>query len=150
MERIPNMKQRLEAYLKTRYPQRQDLSVVELEWMSGGFSYVTYFFTVTWKEAQGPVSESLVIRMQPELGCIPPYDIRPQYEVMKRIYEACIPVPKVHWLETDNQVLGQPFFVMEKVEGGELLYDAYWNQPQYQTQLVKDYVSVLAKIHGLD
>jgi len=147
---VPDMKQRLEASLKTRYPQRQDLSVVELEWMSGGFSYLTYFFTVTWKEAQGPVSESLVIRVQPELGCIPPYDIRPQYKVMKTVYGMGVPVPKVYWLETDSQVLGQPFFVMEKIEGGELLLDAFWNQPQNQAQLVKDYTSVLAKIHGLD
>ena len=147
---MEDMKQRLEVYLKARFPQRQDLSVVELEWMSGGFSYLTYFFAATWNEAEGSVSESLVIRMQPELGCIPPYDIRPQYEVMKRLHSTSVHVPKVHWLETDSQVLGHPFFVMEKIDGGELLLDSYWNEPQYQAQLVNDYVSVLAKLHGLD
>jgi len=150
MEKTQDMKQRLEAYLKSKFPQRAGLSVAELEWMSGGFSYETYFFTATWEEAEGPVSESLVIRMQPELGCIPPYDIRPQYEVLKRVHGTGIPVPKVYWLETDSQVLGHPFFVMEKIEGGELLYDAYWNQPEHQAQLTKEYTSVLAKLHGLD
>ena len=150
MQRTQDVKQRLEAYLKARFAQREELSVVEIEWMSAGFSYETYLFTMTWKEPQGTVSENLVIRVEPEFGCIPPYDIRPQYEVLKRIHGTGIPVPKVHWLETDKEVLGNPFFVMEKIEGGELLWDAYLNNPQYQAQLTGDYVSILARLHGVD
>lgn len=150
MEKTQDIKQRLETYLKARFPQRKDLSVVEVEWLSGGFSYETYLFKIIWKEARNQLSESMIIRMEPEFGCMPPYDIRPQFEVMTRVHEAGIPVPKVHWLEMDNQILGKPFFVSEYIDGAELLFDAFWNTPQYQTQLTTDYVSVLANLHGLD
>ncbi|MCK4351186.1 MAG: phosphotransferase family protein, partial [Candidatus Krumholzibacteria bacterium] len=151
MEEAQDMRERLEAYLiKAKFPQREGLSVVEMERMPVGISYETYLFTVTWKEAQGAVSESLVIRMEPECGCVPPYDIRPQYEVLKRVYGTGIPVPKVHWLEMDSKVLGHPFFVMERIEGGDVLYNTYWTQPELREQLTRDYVSILARLHGLD
>ena len=149
MEEVSVTKERLEAYLKAKFPQRQELSVGELERMAVGVSHETYLFTATWKESQGPVSESLVIRMEPEFGCVPPYDIRPQYEALKRVHGTGVPVPKVHWLEMDSKALGHPFFVMEKIEGA-VLYNVYLMYPEQQAQLTKDYVGILAKIHRLD
>ena len=149
MEEAQDMKQKMEAYLKARFPQREELSVVEVERMPVGISYETYLFTTSWKESGSTVSESLVIRMEPEYGPVPPYDVRPQYEALKCVHGTGIPVPKVHWLEMDSSVLGRPFFVMDKIEGVDLLR-AYSAEPEHRDQLTKDYVSILAKLHQLD
>lgn len=148
-EEAQNMKQRLEVCLKAKFPQRKELAVVEVERMPAGYSYETYLFTASWKEAPGLVSESLVIRMEPEYGCVPPYDVRPQYEAINRVYGTGVPVPKIHWLELDSNVLGYPFFVMDKVEGVPL-NNAYSNEPEHLEQLTKDFVSILARLHSLD
>lgn len=141
--------ERLETYLRGKFPHRQELSVVKLERMTVGLSHDMYLFTMSWREAQGPVTESLVIRMEPERGILPPYDVRPQYEVLSKVQGTGIPVPKVPWLEMDSRVLGRPFFVMEMVDG-EGLMTACTTHPEHQTQLGKGYPELLTTIHGLD
>jgi aminoglycoside phosphotransferase (APT) family kinase protein len=117
--------------------------------MGGGLSYITYFLTITWREEQRSASEKLVLRVMPEIGHVPPYDIRPQYEVLTRLQGTGVPVPQVYWLEMDNSVLGRPFFVMKFVEG-EGMVDAYAREPGLRPQLHKEYIDNLVKIHTLD
>ncbi|MBT8342754.1 MAG: phosphotransferase family protein [Desulfatitalea sp.] len=143
------MQQHLEAYLKRQFPQREALVLSELERTDVGYSYQTCFVSLTWKESDGPVSERLVIRVEPETGCVPPYDIRPQYEVMKRLEGTAIPIPKTVCLETGKDIIGHRFFVMEAIEG-QVLYQSYLNHPENRTQLENDYISILAGMHELD
>ena len=150
METAQDMKQRLEAYLKARFPQRRELSVVEMERPTMGVSHQNYLVTVSWREAQSPVSENLYIRMEPGFGrTVEEYDFTPQYEALKILHGTEVPVPKVHWVETDDKLLGRPFGVLEKLEG-EVLATFYRNNPEHQAQLRKDYVEIIAKMHGLD
>ena len=149
MAEVSVTKERLEIYLKAKFPQRQGLSVVRLEPMTVGLSYKSYVFTMSWREAEHQISETLIIRMEPEFGVLPPYDVRPQYEVLKRMHGTVIPVPKVPWLEMDSEILGRPFLTMEKIEGENLL-PYYGKHPEYQSQLAEAYPRLLAKIHGLD
>lgn len=150
MEREQDKKQNLETYFRAKFPQRKELFLVEMDQLTAGVSRENYSIMLSWQEFQAPVSESLFLQVasggfhDPER-----YDFTRQYEALKRVYGAGIPVPKVHWVEMDSKIMGYPFAVMEKVEG-ELLAQAYKEQPQHQPQLVKDYVEILAKIHGLD
>jgi aminoglycoside phosphotransferase (APT) family kinase protein len=155
MEKAQDLRQRLEAYLNAKFPQREELSVVGMDQLTAGVSRENYLVTLTWREAKGPVSESLIIQM--EVGFsdsvlveMEPRDFRPQYEVLERVHGTGIPVPKVYWVEMDCGVLGHPFCVMEKIEGEVLGEGYYMNHPEHHAQLVKDYVEILAKIHGLD
>jgi len=155
MEKAQDMRRRLEAYLKTKFPQREELSVVEMDQLTAGVSRENYLVTVSWREAQGPVSEGLIIQVELGFGDsvlveMEPREFGPQYEVLKRVYGTGIPVPKVYCVEMDSAVLGHPFCVMEKIEGEVLGEGYYFNHPEYLTQLVKDYVEILAKIHALD
>lgn len=146
---LQGMKQRLEAHLKSRYPKRQELKVTELEQLSGGLSYETYLFTTSWKGARGPRSETLILRMEPEEGPTPPYDIRPQYFLMKKAHGTDVLVPKARWLETNSKVLGKPFMVMEKIEGERFDVD-YGEHPEHRPQLRKDFLEQAVNIHKLD
>jgi aminoglycoside phosphotransferase (APT) family kinase protein len=87
--------------------------------------------------------------MLPEMGPVPPYDIRPQYEAMTAVYRGGLPVPKIHWLEMDSGVLGHHFLVMDKVDG-EVMMSVYPREPQSQAQLKQEYIDYLAKVHALD
>ena len=155
MEKAQDIRQRLEAYLKAKFPQRKELSVAEMEQLTAGISRENYLVTVSWREAKGPACESLIIQI--DLGFsdsvlveAEPHEFGPQYEVLKRVQGTGIPVPKVYCVETDSDVLGHPFCIMEKIEGEVLGEGYYVNHPEHQPQLVKDYVEILAKIHTLD
>ena len=149
MADVEAMKQRLESYLRAGFPHREALAVEQVERMPVGVSYETYLFTTSWNEGGSSLSESLVVRMEPETGPVPPYDVRPQYEALRSVHGTGVPVPRVHWLETDSAVLGRPFFVMDKVDG-ETLLAAWTREPEHRPQLMEDYISILATLHELD
>ena len=48
------------------------------------------------------VSQDFVIRMEPEYGPVPPYDVEKQYRLLKILENTSVPVPRVYWLEKDN------------------------------------------------
>ena len=59
--------------------------------------------------------------MPPEEGSFPvfeTYDLDSQYDVMAGVAEhSDVPVPRLCWRESDESVLGTPFFVMERIAG---------------------------------
>ena len=146
---IEVFRQRLEEHVRFRLPSRRNLSVTGIEKLPVGFSYETYLFSISWNEDDGVATEDMVIRMEPEHGLIPPYDVRPQYEILKRLHGTTIPVPKVHWLEPDGSILGRPFFVMEMVQG-EVMYQHALQHPGMQAQLRQALADVIVAIHELD
>jgi aminoglycoside phosphotransferase (APT) family kinase protein len=104
-----------------------------------------------------------VARLAPEASAVPvfpAYDFDKQFRVMQLVAaETGVPVPKAPWFEPDPEVVGSPFFVMERVEGevppdvmpynfGESwLYDAARaDQERLQTATV----SMLAALHAVD
>jgi len=149
MENLAETKSRFEAYLKAKFPERKGLAVTDFSRVMGGMSSMSYVFTMTWGESAKPVSQTLVIRMMPEIGPVPPYDIRPQCEALMAVYGKGVPVPKVHWMELDRNVLGHDFFVMEKLEG-EVLMNFRGRDPAIVAHLKQEYVEYLARLHNLD
>ena len=111
----------LVEWLGQKMPEARDLAVPELEIpQSSGFSNETFLFDATWTDAEGAHQEEFVLRAQPqEYGLFPDIDvIAQQYRTMKLVYEHTdIPVARVRWPEPDPDVLGQPFFVMDRVHG---------------------------------
>ncbi|MXP20011.1 phosphotransferase [Gordonia sp. HNM0687] len=61
--------------------------------------------------------------------------------VMKEVSEAGYPAPNVRWIETDESVLGQPFFVMDRVPGTPVVEDP---------AVIDTYVAKLHELHQLD
>lgn len=108
-------------WLSRRMPDARDIAVPELVVpQSSGFSNETFLFDATWSEDGAPREAQLVLRAQPqEFGLFPNIDvIRQQFETMRCLGEHTdVPVPKVRWAEENPEVLGQPFFVMDRITG---------------------------------
>ncbi len=149
MQDLADMITRFETYIREKFPQREQLNVTEFNRVMGGTSSMSYLVTMAWQENEGPVSETLVIRMLPEMGPLPPYDIKPQYEALNAVYGKGIPVPKVHWLELDKAVMGHEFFAMERIEG-EIMLALGGCEPELLAQPKKDFIDNLATLHAMD
>ena len=62
-------------------------------------------------------------------------------KVMKAVAEAGYAAPTVRWIVTDSDVLGQPFFVMDRVAGSPVVEDQ---------AVIDTYIATLGNLHQLD
>jgi aminoglycoside phosphotransferase (APT) family kinase protein len=88
---------------------------------SNGMSSETILADVTWNEDGERVTHGFVMRMAPATQDVPvfqTYRLDHQYEAIRLVGELSgVPVPTPRWLDATGEVLGQPFFFMERIEG---------------------------------
>jgi aminoglycoside phosphotransferase (APT) family kinase protein len=151
----------LTAWLATRLPPgaRPELSTLEIP-QGAGHSNETLLFDATWSEAGTRLTRRLVARVRPgHRGVFPEYDMRLQYRCMEVLAaKTTIPVPRMVWFEEDAAVLGQPFYVMERVDGlvppdNPPFAVMGWlaeSSAEDQRRLWRRSLETLAQLHGLD
>ena len=113
-------RQRLVPWLAACLPDAQDLQVSPLQRPGGGISNETYFVQVQYRQQGQPVERTLVLRWPPKGVTAFPrevYDMGRQYRLLRALVSTTVPVPPVLGLEEDANVLGEPFYVMDKVQG---------------------------------
>jgi len=84
-----------------------------------GFSSDTIIFDASWRDAGGEHRQGFVVRAAP-LGeaVFETYEIGLQFRIMRAVADhSDVPVPRVLWLEENAEVLGAPFFAMERLGG---------------------------------
>ncbi len=150
----------LAAWLRRKLPHASEVAVGEIGLPSGsGFSNETLLIDAAWREEGAPVAARLVARVKPTAYAIfPEYDLQRQYRTMELLAPTYVPVPRMRWYEDDASVLGQPFYVMDRVDGvipsdhppfttGGWLFDA---APAEQAELAHSALAVLGELHRLD
>ncbi len=124
-------------------PEWADCSVVLI---SGGKSNLTY--------RVDSAAGSLVLR-RPPLGHVLPtaHDMKREFTVMAALAGTAVPVPKMRHLCADPDVLGEPFYVMERIEGHicrDTLPPGYADEPAQRRLIGEALVGVLADLHAVD
>ena len=129
---------RLRAFLGSAGPLRAEL-------IAGGRSNLTYVVTDGANE--------WVLR-RPPLGHVlaTAHDMAREHRVLSALAATPVPVPKTYILCINPDVLGAPFYLMEKVEG-----TVYRTAEQTErlaaeraTALAHELIDVLAALHGVD
>lgn len=129
-------RQSIQRWLASRRPEAKDLVVSELTAPGAtGFSNETLLFDVTWRDAGTTRAESLVLRVKPTgYRVFLEDDFELQYQTLAELGARGVPVPRVRELESDPEVLGAPFFLMDRVQG-----EAPGDNPPYNAEgFVKD------------
>lgn len=119
-------------------------AIASLEQVSGGQSNPTYFLTVG--------GQSMVLRKAPTGNGLPgAHAVDREFRVLQALPDSGVPVPKVFELETNPDVLGAPFYLMERVPGIiEHRSDLPDHDPTYRQSLYREKARVLGRLHAID
>lgn len=159
--RVPEV---LEGWLQGLLPAHAEPEVVLHSGIdSNGMSSETLVLDATWTEGGSRDTVPMVARVAPapqDFPVFPRYELGHQYEVIRQVGELTdVPVPGVRWLEESGEVLGTPFFLMDRVEGvvppdvlpypfgDNWLFDADRTD---QRRLQDSTVDVLARLHAIE
>ncbi|TWG97096.1 aminoglycoside phosphotransferase (APT) family kinase protein [Nocardioides sp. J9] len=154
---------RLTAWLASVLPPGADPEVTVHDGLqANGMSSETVLLDVTSTVDGQRRTQEYVARVAPapgDLPVFPEYRLTDQYDAMRLAGElAGVPVPPVGLNEPTGDVLGTPFFFMERLDGAvppdvlpypfgdNWLYDA---APEEQARLQRSSVEVLARLHGI-
>lgn len=129
---------------------------------ANGMSSETIMLSADWNAEGGRTQQRWAMRVAPtadDVPVFPSYRLDHQFDVIRRVGELTdVPVPRVRWIEPSGDVLGAPFFLMDRVDGvvppdvmpytfgGNWFADASAEQ---QRRLQDATVGVLAQLHSI-
>ncbi|MEX2081734.1 MAG: phosphotransferase, partial [Dehalococcoidia bacterium] len=136
----------LEGFIRAQAPSAERVEIVRVMGMPAGASNETVSLDLE-VECDGVVFVlPVVLRPQREAGILAPYDVGRQFRVMRALSRTDVPVPAVFWQDEGEEVLGRPFFLMERVAGETL--PLFWYGGQSPS--TRAAATALASIHGVD
>ncbi|WP_018601264.1 phosphotransferase family protein [Mycobacterium sp. 155] len=129
---------------------------------SNGMSSETIILTGRWTEDGEAMEQQWVARVAPAADDVPvfsAYRLDEQFDVM-RLARALtdVPIPAARWLEPTGEVLGRPFFLMDRVDGvapPDVMPYTFGNNwfadaaTEQRRTLQDATVAVLAKLHAI-
>ncbi|MGY5873181.1 MAG: phosphotransferase [Candidatus Thorarchaeota archaeon] len=135
------------TYLREKYPERQDLMILNLKNITSGWETEIESFDLEWISDDGGVSQALVVRIFPGKGAASKAD--KEYRVMKQLQDIEYPVPTVYLIETDESIIGGPFIIMDRLDGGTL--DETMNQSDETREIwSKVFCQLFVDLHRAD
>lgn len=143
-EILPLDENALLTYLRLHYWNRDDLQIHNLQNITTGWETEILSFDLEWIESSEKKLEKLVARIYPGKNA----DVKVQREAttMKRLLELEYPVPVVHIVETEKSHLGQPFMIMDRIDGGTLDDKLHENAEKWMDEFSRLFVN----LHRLD
>ena len=123
-----------------------EVEIVSIRRFHGGASRETYAIDVSIK---GSI-QAMILRCDPGDSLIDtPREL--EYAAFRSFENSAVPVPRAISLCGDSSLIGTPFFVMERIEGGEavspFVADAYG---EHREAIGRQFFDLLGRINGTD
>jgi len=133
---------RLDAFLKERLPGLA--GALRLERIAGGQSNPTYFASYA--------TRALVLRKKPAGVLLPSaHAIDREFRVMTALRATDVPVPDCLFYEASPDIIGTPFYVMERLEGRVFSgYDTPGVPPAERRAMYRSMAETMARLHAVD
>lgn len=133
---------RLEKFLKSKLPGLQ--GDMRLERIGGGQSNPTYFVNFD--------NRSVVLRKQPASSLLPSaHAVDREYRIMDALAATDVPVPKMLLFHAERDVVGTPFYLMERLQGRIFAECALPGmQPSERHAIYLAMADTMARLHKVD
>jgi aminoglycoside phosphotransferase (APT) family kinase protein len=143
-----NVGERLTTWLGTQLPDAQDVRVEGLDRVNFGHSAEMMVLTVVTPADR----QDVVLRLRPKPpALLEPYDLARQFTILRALQNTAVRVPRALWLEDTGDVLGRPFFVMERVAGDVYEMEAPTDvADETVVRMCRSLAEQIAAIHAVD
>jgi len=133
---------RLDAFLREHVAGLE--GPLQVHRISGGQSNPTFFLTYA--------NRRMVLRKKPAGAVLPSaHAVDREARVLTALAETAIPVPRVLVFHPDADVVGTPFYVMERVEGRVFGHcDLEGAAPADRHAMYMSYAETMARLHDVD
>jgi aminoglycoside phosphotransferase (APT) family kinase protein len=140
--------ERLTGWLRTQLPDADDVRVEGLDRVNFGHSAEMMVLTIVTRNG----SQDVVLRLRPKPpALLEPYDLARQFKILRALQDSAVRVPRALWLEDSGDVLGRPFFVMERVGGDVYEMEAPADAAgETVARMCQSLAEQLATIHSVD
>jgi aminoglycoside phosphotransferase (APT) family kinase protein len=151
---MSDIAQQLTEWLRTQLPDADELWIEGLDRVEFGHSAEMMVLTVVTRHGNEQQRRDVVLRLRPRPpALLEPYDLDRQFDILRRLENTPVRAPRALWLEGSGDVLGLPFFVMERVAGN--VYEMQAPQgPDVTAQdirrMCEDMADQLAAVHTVD
>ncbi|MDG2029152.1 MAG: phosphotransferase family protein [Acidimicrobiales bacterium] len=144
---------RLTDWFAARLPGASDVRLDGKDRLETGHSAEMLMFTLRWNDGTEQARDVVVRLEPPSPGLLEPYDIPRQFEIIRALEPTEVRVPPALWLDASGEVLGRPFFVMDRVDGDvferEVPADLA-DDPARARRMCESLIEQLAAIHMID
>jgi aminoglycoside phosphotransferase (APT) family kinase protein len=147
-----DLEQRLSDWVHTQVPDADGVRLEGIDRVSFGHSAEMMTLSVVTRRAGRDHRQDVVLRLRPKPpALLEPYDLARQFAILRALADTPVRVPRALWLEPTGEVLGRPFFVMERVAG-----EVYEMEPpagaddDTVVRMCQSLVEQLAAIHTVD
>lgn len=146
--------ERLRAWLADQFTDAPEVQIQNLDHVDVGHSAEMLTLSLVWGHACTLLRRDVVLRLRPPApGLLEPYDLQRQFDVLTALGPTSVPTPAALWMEPTGDVLGRPFFVMERVAGEVYEREApdeLMQQPDRVQRMSHHMIDELAGIHAVD
>jgi aminoglycoside phosphotransferase (APT) family kinase protein len=148
------VRERLTGWLRTQLPDVDNLRLEGLDRVEFGHSAEMMVLTIVSGAAEVEERRDVVVRLRPKPpALLEPYDLAKQFTVLRALEGSAVRVPRALWCDDVGDVLGRPFFVMERMPGTVYEMEAP-QEPEVSAAGVKrmceSMAEQLAAIHTVD
>jgi aminoglycoside phosphotransferase (APT) family kinase protein len=139
--------EKLTDWLRAQLPT-DELRIVGLDRVDFGHSAEMMVLTIV----TGSQRRDVVLRLRPRPpALLEPYDLARQFDILRALAPTPVRAPRALWLEATGDVLGRPFFVMERVPGSVYEMQAPENASDERIRrMCRSMAEQLAAIHRVD
>ena len=131
-------------YFRFHHLGESDFTIRNLENITTGWETEIFSFDLGRINSEEDTSQKLVARVYPGKNAEP--KVRKEANKIKRLLEMGYPIPRVHIVETDSSHLGQPFMIMDRIDGGTLDDRFHENYEKWS----KEFSILFVKLHQLN
>ena len=146
------LEQRLTAWLRAQVPDADDVRIEGLDRVDFGHSAEMMMLSVVTRRGDRDSRQDAVLRLRPKPpALLEPYDLGRQFAILRALAGSAVRVPRALWLEETGDVLGRPFFVMERAAGHVYEMEAPAGVADSTVvRMCQSLVEQLAAIHTVD
>lgn len=134
--------ERLDAWLRQHLPRLE--GPLRVARVAGGQSNPTYFITYA--------NRRLVLRKKPSGEVLPSaHAVDREYRVLQALAACDVPVPPVLLFHAESDVVGTPFYLMERLDGRVVHDNALPDMaPDERRRVYRSMAETLARLHAID